>query len=40
MALGLIMIGQPWVRVFFVAGFPVTFLSIVAYNIFSRRDVE
>jgi hypothetical protein len=33
--IGLVLIGQPWSHVLFVAGFPLTFLGLVAYNLVS-----
>jgi hypothetical protein len=33
MALGLVLIGQPWSHTLFVAGFPLAFLGLVAFNV-------
>jgi hypothetical protein len=34
-ALGLLLIGQPWSHALFVVGFPLTFLGLVAFNVAS-----
>jgi hypothetical protein len=38
MAFGLILIGQPWSRLGFAFGFPVTLSAIIAYNIVTRKN--
>jgi hypothetical protein len=30
---GLVLIGQPWSHMLFIAGFPLTFLGLVAFNV-------
>ncbi len=40
MAFGLLLIIQPWTHAGFVAGFPITLLSILAYNFVARRPSE
>ncbi len=38
MGFGLVLIGQPWSRMGFALGFPITFIAFVAYNIVTRKE--
>lgn len=39
MALGLLMVSQPWIHIFFSLGFVVILLGIILFNIAGRRKV-